>query len=230
MKYWPVFFLLAASCAHAADNVSPQDAMSWLKKMAGAARQLNYTGTFVYQHGNQVETSRIAHFVNAAGGEFEKLETLDGPAREIVRTNDQVTFYLPKTKTVVIEERANRQFPILLPERLAAITENYQAKLEEQDRVAGFDCMWIALVPKDNLRYGRRFCAEMNSGLPLRARIINEKKEPVESFAFTQLSVGVSFSREKVKSRYAENARAQNWRIERSAMASGDAPVKRPGC
>ena len=42
------------------------------------------------------------HFVNSAGGEFEKLETLDGPAREVIRTNDQVTCYLPDSKTVNI--------------------------------------------------------------------------------------------------------------------------------
>jgi sigma-E factor negative regulatory protein RseB len=189
--------------------------------MASASRQQNYSGTIVYQHGTQVETSRVVHFVNAAGGEFEKLEALDGPVREVVRSNDQVICYLPQAKTVLIEDRSRsaRNFPALLPESMQGISESYQIRSEGADRVAGYDCQWIALVPRDNLRYGRRFCAELASSLPLRAQTLNEKGEAVESFAFTQLALGGAFSRERVKSKYAEKSRAQNWRIDRSAFS-----------
>ena len=200
-----------------ANSDDSQEGISWLKKMAGASRQLNYSGTFVYQHGNQSETSRIVHYVNSAGGEFEKLETLDGPAREVVRNNDQVTCYLPASKVVLIEQRdARQQLPLLLPERLNSVIENYVVRKEETDRVAGYECVWIALTPRDNLRYGRRFCAEINSGLPLRSRTISEKNQAVESFAFTQITIGGRFSSDKVKSRYA--TASKNWRIDRSAL------------
>ena len=202
--------------AGAADGST--DPMVWLKKIADASRQVNYSGTFVYQHGNRVETSRVVHFVNAAGGEFERLETLDGAVREVVRTNDQVTCYIPEAKTVLIEQRNVRQFPALLPDKLAGISENYSVRMEDRDRVAGFECTWVALLPKDNLRYGRRFCAEVHTGLPLRARTLNEKGEPVESFTFTQLSIGGNFTRDKVRSKYADRARQQGWRIDRAAF------------
>ncbi len=207
--------------AHAAETKQPADAIGWLKKIAGASRQLSYSGTIVYQHRNQVETSRVVRFVNSAGGEFEKLETLDGPPREVIRTNDQVTCYLPKAKLVLIEERSRsaRNFPALLPESLEGISENYQIRKEGIDRIAGYDCQWISLTPRDNLRYGRRFCAELASALPLRAQTINEKGEVVESFAFTQLTVGGVFSRDRVKSKYAEKSRTQNWRVDRSGLS-----------
>lgn len=215
--------LVLASLTGAAQAVegSSTEAFAWLKKMAAASRQQNYSGTIVYQHRNQVETSRVVHFVNGAGGEFEKLETLDGPAREVVRSNDQVICYLPNAKTVLIEERnrSARNFPALLPESLHGISENYQIRKEGVDRVAGYDCQWIALAPRDNLRYGRRFCAELGSSLPLRAHTLNEKGEPIESFAFTELTLGGSFTRERVKSKYADKSRIQNWRIDRSAMS-----------
>jgi sigma-E factor negative regulatory protein RseB len=214
------FLLLGLAGASAAAETAPQpDAIAWLKKMAAASRQHNYSGTIVYQHGNNVETSRVAHFVNSAGGEFEKLETLDGPAREVIRSNEQVICYLPNSRTVLIEERNRRarNFPALLPESLHGIGENYKVKTQDVDRVAGFDCQWIALEPKDNLRYGRRFCAELSSALPLRAQTVNERGDAVESFGFTQLNLGGAFSRESVKSRYAERSRKQNWRIDRSA-------------
>src|SRR3954464_9031446 len=95
----------AAGAAWAADGASTGEAFAWLKKMAAASRQLNYSGTIVYQHGGHVETSRVVHYVNAAGGEFEKLETLDGPPREVIRSNEQVTCYLPAAKVVLIEQR-----------------------------------------------------------------------------------------------------------------------------
>lgn len=219
MKYWFLIILGASAAAGAADTGSSQDAAGWLKKIAGASRQVNYSGTFIYQHGGQVETSRIVHFVNAAGGEIERLEALDGPAREIIRTNDQVVCYWPKSKTLVVEDRGRRPFPALLVERLADIAENYEVRKENADRVAGHDCTWIALAPRDNLRYGRRFCAETRSGLPLRAQTLNERKEMVESFAFTQIAFGGSFSRDAVKSKYAALSRTQNWRVERSAFS-----------
>jgi sigma-E factor negative regulatory protein RseB len=221
MRVWPLVLLGLswAGAAFASGAAGSQDALAWLKKMAGASRQLNYTGTFVYQHGNQVETSRIVHFVNAAGGEFERLETLDGPAREVIRTNEQVTCYLPNSRTVLIEQRNARfQLPVLLPERLPAIIENYSVRTTHTDRVAGYECQVIVLEPKDNLRYGRSFCAEVNSGLPLRVRTINDKKQSLESFAFTQLTIGGSFNRDLVRSKYAAKAQSQNWRIDRSGL------------
>ncbi len=145
------------------------DAMTWLKKIAAASRQINYAGTFVYQHGRQMETSRIAHMADA-NGEYEKLETLDGPPREIIRNNENVTCYLPDSKTVIIEKRTARQFPALLPEQLSGIADNYVVTKGEQDRVAGHDCQVIALEPRDNLRYGHKYCADLASGLALRAR------------------------------------------------------------
>src|SRR5262245_18854873 len=97
----PAFLILLGS-AHcgAADNNAALDGMAWLKKIAAASRQINYNGTFVYQRGSHlVETSRISHFVDASG-EYERLETLDGPRREIIRNNNNVTCYLPESKTV----------------------------------------------------------------------------------------------------------------------------------
>lgn len=227
MRLWlfvSVGMVGVAGAVHAADSSTgaTTEGIAWLKKMASASRQLNYGGTIVYQHRNNVETSRVVHYVNAAGGEFEKLETLDGPPREVIRSNDQVICYLPSTKTVLIEERnrSARNFPALVPESLKGIRESYEIRKEDMGRVAGYDCQWIALVPRDQLRYGRRFCAEMGSSLPLRAQTLNEKGEPVESFAFTQLTIGGTFNRDRVKSRYAERSRAQNWRVEKSGWSS----------
>jgi sigma-E factor negative regulatory protein RseB len=214
---WSVVLLgLSAANLALADSSDSRDGLTWLGKMAGASNHLNYSGTFVYQHRGLSETSRIAHFVNPAGGVFERLEALDGPVREVIRSNDQVTCYLPSSKTVLIEQRNARLLPALLPENLSGVTESYAVSVGRRDRVAGHECQVVGLEPKDNLRYGRQFCLEIRSGLPLRVRTVNEKNEAVESFAFTQLRIGGSFDRDKVTSKYA--ARSRHWRIDRSAL------------
>jgi sigma-E factor negative regulatory protein RseB len=215
------FFALLAIVAPAL--AAEQDGIAWLTKMANASRRLNYSGTFVYQHGDRIETSRIVHFVNPAGGEFEKLETLDGPAREVIRTNDQVTCYLPDAKTVLVEKRSARRFPALLPEQLGGVADNYAVIVAGKDRVAGYDCQVVELEPKDRLRYGHQFCAESRSGLPLRARTFSEKKRQLESFAFTEVKVGGRFSRDQVRSRYVATSR--DWKVDHSALVLKDVPA-----
>lgn len=223
---WPIVLVGLAGPLLAAESTPldvSQDGVALLKKMASASRRLNYSGTFVYQHAGQNETSRIVHFVNPAGGEFEKLETLDGPAREVIRTNDQVTCYLPDTKTVLIEKRSTRRFPALLPEQLSGVADNYVVSVTGMDRVAGYDCRVVLLEPKDKLRYGHQFCAEAGSGLPLRSRTLSEKNQLLEAFAFTELRIGGSFSRDQVRSRYA--ARSKEWKVDHSALAITDVPA-----
>ena len=223
---WPIVFVGLAGPLLAAEPTTPavsQDGLALLKQMASASRRLNYSGTFVYQHAGQNETSRIVHFVNPAGGEFEKLETLDGPAREVIRTNDQVTCYLPDSKTVIIEKRSTRRFPALLPEQLSGVADNYVVSVTGMDRVAGYDCRVVVLEPKDKLRYGHQFCAEAGSGLPLRARTLSEKNQQLETFAFTDLRIGGSFSRDQVRSRYA--AKSKEWKVDHSALAISDVPA-----
>jgi sigma-E factor negative regulatory protein RseB len=189
----------------------------WLKKIASAARNLNYAGTFVYQHGNQVETSRIVHSSDESG-DYAKLEALDGPPREIIRSNEEIRCYLPESKTVKIETRKfDKSFPALLPEGFMQVTENYNIKRGPLNRVAGYTCQVLILEPKDSLRYGRNFCAEVETGLLLKARTLNEKNELVEQIAFTHLIIGGAIDDEMLKSKYAEEK--PEWKVDHTATA-----------
>ena len=84
--------------------------------------------------------------------------------------------------------------------------------------MGGYDCVWITVTPKDTLRYGRKFCAELNSGLPLRAQVLNERMQVIESFGFSQLTLGGQFNRDQVTSRYEARALQQHWRVDKSAL------------
>jgi sigma-E factor negative regulatory protein RseB len=182
----------------AAGTLEQNEALGWLQKIANAARQLNYSGTFVYQHGDQVETSRISHYFDDTG-EYEKLVTLDGPKREIVRTNDEILSFDFEHKVVRREKRRPRKmFPALLPEQLSSLTDYYKVRKVEQERIAGFDSQALMLEPRDKLRYGHKLWAEASSGLLLKARMLDEDSHLVEQFVFTQLAIGEGVTRESV--------------------------------
>ncbi|MGQ0579889.1 MAG: MucB/RseB C-terminal domain-containing protein [Betaproteobacteria bacterium] len=198
-----------------ADPLQESEALAMLQRIADAARQLNYAGTFVYQHGDQVETSRIVHFADASG-EYEKLETLDGPRREIIRNNDEVMCYYLDAKIMRSDKRvARRAFPALLPDQLSTLTEYYQVRKGEPERIAGFDSQALVLEPRDGMRYGHKFWAEADSGLLLKARMVNERHSVVEQFSFTQLAIGSGISRDMVKPSF--NVRFPEWRVDRFA-------------
>ncbi len=170
-----------------ADEV--QHKLDWLKTVAFAGHQTDYSGVFVYQYGNHVETSRIAHVV-ATDGEYEKLESLDGPKREIIRHHGQVWCYSQHKMVQVESQQGKGQFPLMLPEQLSALSENYRVKEMGLDRVAGYDTQVILFQPRDNLRYTHKIWVDTSTGLLLKSAVLNDKHQVVEQYAFTELKVG----------------------------------------
>lgn len=174
----------------AADPLRHHDA-DWLKTMAFAAHQTDYSGTFVYQDGvgGQVEVSRITHILDA-DGEHERLESLNGARREIVSSNNQVWLYLGDRKVRIEKHHDEKTFPALLPEQISILKENYLINQAEEGRVAGFHVHAVVFQPKDNLRYTHKMWAHNESGLLLKAVILDERARIIEQYAFTQLTLG----------------------------------------
>jgi sigma-E factor negative regulatory protein RseB len=187
---------LGAVLAQSADQA---DALHWLERIAAAARGLNYTGTFVYTYGEQSETSRITHFVDRSG-EYEKLETRDGPRREIIRNDNEILTFYADSRVLRREKRAGRKlFPGLLPRQLSILTEYYHLRKGGQERIAGHDSQALILLPRDEFRYGHKLWAELNSGLLLKAKMLNEHDKVVEQFQFTEITINAPLTRDSVR-------------------------------
>ncbi len=202
--------LVVAACsstpAWAAEN-----AMAWLARVAAAAQSLNYTGTIVFQHGARVETSRIVH-LNDDGQQFEKLTNLDGPAREVIRSHGEVRCYYPDAKIVRIEPRTFRNvFPALSQEQQQSLAQHYEFRAGEETRVAGREARAFMFEPKDGMRYGHKFWADAATGLLLKARLINERNETVEQFAFLEVVLGAKVDRDMVKPTW--TAAPPDWQV-----------------
>lgn len=205
-----------AFCQPAQSAIGP-DATAWLRKIYLASQKLSYTGTFVYRQGERSESSRITRLVDASG-DTEKLEALDGMRREVIRKGDEVRCYLPDIQTVKVDRRSNQlSFPALLPAQVSLLPEQYVVSKEETARIAGFDCQAIVLKPKDEMRYGYKLWADQQTGMLLKARIFNERGEPVEEFTFTQLSIGANFDRDRLRPTFF--GPGKQWRIENASVS-----------
>jgi sigma-E factor negative regulatory protein RseB len=179
--------------------LSQAESISWLQRIAMSARQLNYAGTFIYQQGDVVENSRIAHLVEG-GNETERLETLDGPRREIVRKNDVIFIINPESKQIRVERRRpGRFFPQILPDQLSVVTDHYHVRKGEVERVAEHEAQALILEPKDGMRYGHKFWVDTNSGLLLKAKLLGDRNVVMEQFSFTQVQIGGNIPREWLK-------------------------------
>jgi len=189
-------FLLAAANVHGEESRVNVD---WLKIMAFAAHQTNYSGVFVYQYDDRVKTSRITHVVEP-DSEYERLESLDGPRREIIRHHGHVWRSSRNNQMVQVDNRGARaRFPSLLPDQSSALNENYRLKELGSERVAGYNAKVVLLQPRDNMRYAHKIWVHADTGLLLRVAVLNDKKQMVEQYTFTQLQIGGNIDRSWIK-------------------------------
>lgn len=191
--------------------------LDWLKTVAFAGHQTEYSGVFVYQYGNHVETSRITHIVET-DSEYEKLESLDGPRREIIRHHGQVWCYANHKMVQVDSQQVQGRFPLLLPDQLSALSENYQVREAGLERVAGYNTQVVVFQPRDNLRYTHKIWVHVDSGLLLKSAILNDKNQVVEQYAFTELKLNGAVDRAWI------NDSAAVGRVEKKAAKP--APIK----
>ena len=165
-------------------------AADWLNRAANAAKQQNYSGIYVYHHGEHVEVLRVLHRADASG-EQEKVDILDGTSRQFLRINNDVYCHLPDGKHVRLEHNALRRFfPSLLPAQPGSLLDYYEARLGGTERVAGRSCQVVTLEPRDGYRYAYNLWLDTRTGLPLKARIVNDNGSVISMLVFTDIQIG----------------------------------------
>ncbi len=177
---------------------SPHQVRSWLQRIHDAANHRNFQGTFVVSGGGAVASARIAHFCEG-NNQFERIESLDGQARHVLRHNDLVQTVWPGKRVALIEQRDRlASFPALFQAGDDRINEFYEVYIQEADRVAGHEAEVLWVKPKDALRYGYRLWADKGSGLLLRADVLGERSEVLETSAFSDVIIGVKSQSDSV--------------------------------
>jgi len=175
-----------------------REVRAWLLRIHEAASHRNFQGTFVVSGGGAVSSARIAHYCEGPN-QFERSETLDGQARHVYRHNDVVTTLWPADKTATVEQRdLLAQFPALLQAGDDHIADFYDVRPQGADRVAGREASVLVVTPRDHQRYGYRLWADKASGLLLRADVLGEHGEVLESSSFSEVTIDVKPQPESV--------------------------------
>lgn len=171
---------------------------AWLLRIHEAASRQNFQGTFVVTGGGAVSSARIAHYCEGKN-QFERSESLDGQARFLYRHNEVVQTVWPTSRVAMIEQRSlPASFPALLQAGDDRIVDFYDVHPQGVDRVAGHEAKVLLVKPKDGYRYGYRLWADQASGLLLRADVLGERGEVLETSAFSDVAIGVKPQPESV--------------------------------
>ena len=126
-----------------------QDAADWLQRAATAARQLNYVGTIVYQHGGRIETSRLVSSRGPTASRKNRPISTVRRARSSA-TASRCAAITPMPRWFASSRgRMHNAFPSLLPQQLATLATYYQFRKAEIARVAGLETQAYVFEPKD---------------------------------------------------------------------------------
>jgi sigma-E factor negative regulatory protein RseB len=197
-----------------------QDAAAVLSRAASAARQQNYTGTILFQHGSRNQISRLVHLFD--GTEQSKLVNLEGPRREVIRTANEVRCYYSDAKVVRIESPEFRNaFPTLSSQQQKTLLDFYDMRKEETERIAGRDAQAWMFAPKDGNRYPHKLWTDAATGILLKAALYNDRNEVLEQFVFLDIALSAHIGRDQVAS--SAGAAPADWQIQNVAAADPDA-------
>lgn len=180
------------------ENVSA-DASTWLMKINSAAAEVNFVGTFVYTHNGEVETMEVARRIKD-GMMQERLYSLNGAPREIIRGMDKVWHYIPDQNVVMYDYRQTSQsgFPKILPGDFEQLKRNYHFVEGSTGRIADRLVHQINVIPNDGYRYGYSLWADKTTGLLLRSDLINQQNEILEQYLFVDIEIGGDITDEQL--------------------------------
>ena len=171
---------------------SAQSAKELLLRMERAAHGLNYDGTFVYSNGQWLESMRIVHRVDQ-DGERERLVSLTGSAREVLRDGQSVRCVLPEIQSVLMFKRKPRVLGGVLLlgnmfEDNGPLWDNYSLVRGGSERIASRIADVVLISAKDQFRYGYRLFIDRKTGLLLKSDLLDGRNSVLEQILYTQLN------------------------------------------
>jgi len=133
---------------------------------------------------------RVVHTIDA-DGERERLVSLNGAAREVVRDNASVTCVAPDARSVSVGRRIDGSgIRAVYSMDTDALSRWYDFRLAGNTRVAGRSTQVVAILPRDAYRYGYRLYLDQDNALPLKTDLLDPDADAISQIMFTSLTVG----------------------------------------
>ena len=176
------------------------DVDSWLMRINHAAMKQSFNGTFVYVYDGQIEAVEVVRRV-LDGVTQERLYSITGVAREVVRDQYRVWSFIPDQNAVIHDYRQQSQsgFPQMVPSDIDRLARYYRFEIGGQTRIAKRRAQQIRIIPNDDYRYGYHLWADQQTGLLLRSDLIDRKQQVIEQYLFVTLEVGGPISDQQLQ-------------------------------
>ena len=202
--------LAASLCCIGA--TAPQSAEMALVAMQSATRNLNYDGVFVYHRADQLESMRLIHRY-ADDTETERMISLSGPAREVIRVGSLVTCWSLDAPGGALDKNPPRDIiGIGFSAPVEKLRGSYTFAIDGTDRVAGRNALVVTVNPRSPDRYAYRLWLDEQTHLLLKSAILDVNGHSLEQVQFTQLEVSTEIPSELLKPGI--NGTAFQWRTD----------------
>lgn len=172
---------------------TPPSVQSLLEKMSRNASSVNYRGVFTYQNQSSsgLQSFKVDHWL-ADGQQHDRLVFLNGPEREILREGQPVSCKAMGDKLLQGSFAA-------LGSKLIQLTDLYEFDVRSQERVAGRLARVLRVLPKDPYRYGYFLSIDEQTGLVLKAWLIDQNANPLERYQFISIDFDPANIRQPVE-------------------------------
>ena len=199
--------LLALAMPAAAERLE-----DWLVRMDHAMSSMSYRGSLISLRSGRIDTLRVVHRAGEDGIR-ERIYTLDGPERELLRNRDRVRFVFSDRESLVVDKPfPSRLLPRIPIEAILGEESMYRVAAGGQERVAGRTARRIEILPRDEFRYGRSLSLDVETGMLLRSVLLDQSGRAVEMLSFVDIEIDASIDDEALRSALREPAGEVNYR------------------
>ncbi|QFU05603.1 Sigma-E factor regulatory protein RseB precursor [Pseudoalteromonas sp. THAF3] len=169
--------------------MSEMTAKQWLDNMATAVKQRNFVASFVVVKDRAMEPYRWSHGIYQEQ-ELELLTLLNGAGLEMVRVDDQVTYYEPQNQPYSIATNTIAgPIPEVLFSDIDKLQSNYRFVLGNKGRIAGRPAQQIRIEAKDQDKYNYWLWLDTETSLLLKSAYVNHSGELLEQLQLSHISV-----------------------------------------
>src|SRR5262245_28301799 len=197
---YSVALAAVAMTAFSSANAADRAAREWLERMSESLASRNYDGNYLHMRNARApESMRIIHRVEK-GKVTERLVSLDGSGREIIRNQDEVICYLPDRRLVVVEKRTDdRTLMATVPIYNEQLEAHYSIERGAFKKALGRRTQVILVQPRDQYRYGYRLWLDDETAMPLMSQLCDRNGNVIEQIVFAELNFRERISADAVK-------------------------------
>jgi len=189
MPKWPISLIATLFAAISTANAADREARQWLERMSEALASRNYEGRFFHLRDSRSEAMRIYHRVDNKGRVTERLVSLDGSGREIIRNQTEVICYLPDRRTVLVEKRTDDSSLLAaVPAYNDQLEAHYNIERGPFTKALGRRTQVINVTPRDQFRYGYKLWLDDETAMPLKSQLCDRDGNVIEQILFAELN------------------------------------------